>query len=122
MALQYGKRPVYLISLLTSIVSAINSTLSKFLLTNCDQPIMVGQAHAKSNGTWIVCKVLQGFFGAPVESLGEISVADVYFSHQRGRYMAVFACILYGAGFLGPTLGGFINDGQSWQWIQVGLH
>ena len=36
--------------------------------------------------------------------------------------MAVFACILYGAGFLGPTLGGFINDGQGWQWIQVGLH
>lgn len=83
---------------------------------------MIGQAHAKSNGTWIACKVLQGFLGAPVESLGEISVADVYFSHQRGKYMAVIAVLLNGAGFLGPTLGGFINDGQGWQWIQVRLY
>lgn len=80
---------------------------------------MVGQAYVSSNRTWIAMKVLQGFFGAPIESLGEISVADVYFSHQRGTYMAIYAATLYGAGFLGPILGGFINDGQGWKWIQV---
>lgn len=64
-------------------------------------------------------KVLQGLFGAPTETLGEISVADVYFSHQRGTYMAVYAVTLYGAGFLGPILGGFINDRQGWKWVQV---
>ncbi|KAH8807273.1 serine/threonine kinase 16 [Xylogone sp. PMI_703] len=100
MALQYGKRPAYLASMLCSI------------------PIMVGQAHVHSNGAWIALKVLQGFVGAPIESLGEISVADVYFSHQRGTYMAVYAAVLYGAGFLGPILGGFINDGQGWKWVQ----
>jgi MFS family permease len=83
---------------------------------------MVAQAYTKSNATWIIFKVLQGFFGAPVETLGEISVVDVYFSHQRGKYMAIFVCTINGAGFLGPTLGGFINDGQGWQWVQVSLY
>ena len=29
------------------------------------------------NGQWIANKILQGFFGAPIESLCEISVTDI---------------------------------------------
>lgn len=34
-------------------------------------------AYAKTNGHWIANKILQGFFGSPIESLCEISVADL---------------------------------------------
>jgi hypothetical protein len=39
--------------------------------------MMLWAPHAKTNGQWIANKVIQGMFGAPIESLCEISVADV---------------------------------------------
>lgn len=56
--------------------------------------------------------MLQGFVGAPIESLCEISVTDVYFAHERGTYMGIYAFILAGGNYLSPVLAGFINDGQ----------
>lgn len=38
---------------------------------------MIWQPYIKKNGEWIAAKLLQGFFGAPMESLAEISVSDV---------------------------------------------
>ena len=38
---------------------------------------MIWVPYTHTNGQWIATKLLQGFFGAPIESLCEISVADV---------------------------------------------
>ena len=38
---------------------------------------MIWEPYCTTNGTWIANKLLQGFFGAPVEALCEISVTDV---------------------------------------------
>ena len=38
---------------------------------------MVWVPYTNTNGQWIASKLLQGFFGAPVESLCEISVTDI---------------------------------------------
>ena len=59
LALQFGKRPIYLISILATM------------------GIQVWAPFTTSNGQWIANKVLQGFFGAPIESLCEISVTDM---------------------------------------------
>ncbi|KAJ4128993.1 hypothetical protein NW768_007519 [Fusarium equiseti] len=99
LAQKYGKRPVYLLSILGTIA------------------MMIWAPHAKTNGQWIANKVIQGFFGAPIESLCEMSVSDVYFAHERGTYIGYYALFLGGANFLAPILGGFINDGQGWQWV-----
>ena len=50
--------------------------------------------------------------GAPIESLCEISITDIYFTHERGAYMGLYALMLAGSSFLAPVLAGFINDGQ----------
>lgn len=60
------------------------------------------------------CRV---FFGAPIESLCEISVTDIYFTHERGTYIALYGLLLAGSNFLAPVFAGFINDGQGWQWV-----
>ena len=86
---------------------------------------------------WIANKILQGFFGAPIESLCEISVTDIvylarlmpitrltssqYFTHERGTYIALYGLLLAGSSFLAPVFAGFINDGQGWQWVLVAL-
>ncbi|CAL3965667.1 unnamed protein product [Diplocarpon coronariae] len=62
--------------------------------------------------------ILQGFVGAPIESLCEISITDIYFAHERGAYMGLYALMLAGSNFLAPVLAGFINDGQNWHWVQ----
>ncbi|KAL4884614.1 putative MFS transporter [Aspergillus karnatakaensis] len=98
-AVQYGKRPVYLITLA--------GTLG----------VMVWQPHITSNGQWIAAKILQGFLGAPIESIAEITVSDVFFTHERGTYMALYALALGYSNGLAPLTTGFINDGQGYQWV-----
>lgn len=68
-ALQYGKRPVYLFSILATMA------------------IQIWAPYTRSNGQWIANKILQGFFGAPIESLCEISMTDIYFQHERGLFV-----------------------------------
>ncbi|KAF2488544.1 MFS general substrate transporter [Lophium mytilinum] len=99
LALQYGKRPVYLFSILATMA------------------IQLWAPYTKSNGQWIANKILQGFFGAPIESLCEISVTDIYFTHERGTYIGLYALLLAGSNFLAPVFAGFINDGQGWEWV-----
>ncbi|ESZ93039.1 hypothetical protein SBOR_6560 [Sclerotinia borealis F-4128] len=98
-ALQYGKRPVYLFSMLATLGT------------------MLWVPHATTNSAWIGGKILQGAVGAPVESLCEISITDIYFAHERGAYMGLYAFMLLGSSFLAPVLAGFINDGQGWRWV-----
>ncbi|KAF5671979.1 transporter HOL1 [Fusarium circinatum] len=78
---------------------------------------MIWAPHATTNGQWIANKVLQGTFGAPIESLCEISVSDVYFAHERGTYIAYYALFLGGSNFVAPVISSFINDGQGWEWV-----
>ncbi|KAK5057484.1 hypothetical protein LTR84_011484 [Exophiala bonariae] len=99
LALQYGKRPVYLFSMLATV------------------GIQVWSAHAKTNGEWIANKILQGFVGSPIESLCEISVADLYFTHERAKYMAWYAFSLCSSNILAPMFAGFIYNGQGYRWV-----
>lgn len=103
LALQYGKRPVYLLSILATLAT------------------QVWAPYTKTNGQWIASKIVQGFVGAPIESLCEISVTDIYFTHERGRYIALYGLLLAGSNFFAPIIAGFIADGQGWQWVLVRL-
>lgn len=47
---------------------------------------MIWVPYTKTNGQWIASKLLQGFFGAPIESLCEISVTDI---------VRAFATVIY---------------------------
>ena len=54
-ALQYGKRPVYLMSLLMNVI------------------ILAAAPLCTTSGPYLANRILLGFFGSPVESLAEIS-------------------------------------------------
>lgn len=101
LALQYGKRPIYLLSILATLATQIWAP------------------YTKTNGQWIANKIVQGFVGAPIESLCEISVTDIYFTHERGRYIGLYALLLAGSNFFAPIIAGFINDAMGWQWVLV---
>ncbi|KAI8692500.1 hypothetical protein NCS56_00006900 [Fusarium sp. Ph1] len=98
-AIQYGKKPVYL------------------LTTAGTLGVMVWQPYVRSNGEWIATKILQGIFGAPIESLAEITVSDVFFTHERGKFIALYALALGYSNGIAPLIMGFINDGQGYKWV-----
>ncbi|KAF2826812.1 MFS general substrate transporter, partial [Ophiobolus disseminans] len=98
-ALKYGKRPAYLLSVLGALGTSIWS------------------AYVKSNGEWLARCLVMGFFVAPIEALPEISVTDIYFTHQRGAYMGLYAFSLAGSNYFAPVICGFIAERQGWQWV-----
>ncbi|AOW00533.1 major facilitator superfamily domain-containing protein [Yarrowia lipolytica] len=97
---QYGKRPMYLASLLLTLASQVWS------------------AHAAtSNGHWIGSKIFQGFVQAPIESLCEVTISDVWFEHERGRWVGLYAFMLMFSNFIAPVVAAPIAVGQSWPWV-----
>ncbi|EKJ75118.1 hypothetical protein FPSE_04676 [Fusarium pseudograminearum CS3096] len=98
-SLRYGKRLTYLISILGAIGTSIWS------------------AYVSGNGEWIAKCIIQGFFVAPIESLPEMSVTDIYFTHQRGTYIGIYALALAGSNYFAPVISGFIAEYQGWQWV-----
>ncbi|KAL5115610.1 hypothetical protein ACEQ8H_006497 [Pleosporales sp. CAS-2024a] len=98
-ALRYGKRLTYLISVLGALGTSVLSS------------------YVRSDGEWIARCLAMGFFIAPIEALPEISVTDVYFTHQRGSYMGIYSFALAGSNYFAPIICGFISERQGWTWV-----
>ncbi|RLL93529.1 hypothetical protein CFD26_101010, partial [Aspergillus turcosus] len=73
--------------------------------------------YVRSDGEWIGRSILSGFFVAPIEALPEVTVTDVYFTHERGTYMGLYAFFLAGSNFFAPVICGFIAQYQGWRWV-----
>ncbi|KAK5653613.1 hypothetical protein OQA88_8642 [Cercophora sp. LCS_1] len=94
----YGRRGVYLISTLACV------------------PLMVWTSYSKSMGEWYAHRILLGFFAAPIESLPEVSIPDVWFAHERGAWMSLYVFSLFGSNFLAPLCAGWFNEAYGWVW------
>ena len=94
----YGRRGVYVISMLSLV------------------PLMVWTAYSNTEGEWYAHRILLGLFGAPVESLPEVSIPDVFFAHDRGTWMSIYVFVLFGSNFLAPLIAGWFSQAFGWRW------
>lgn len=105
LAMQYGKRPVYLFSALACTMFAL------------------WQPYVTTNAEWIISKILCGTAVAPIEALPEASISDIFFEHERATYMGIYAVALFGSNYVAPLVAGFINQNLKeltvggWRWV-----
>lgn len=72
LAVKIGKRPIYLVTCVGLFISCFWA------------------AEARSYGSLVAARAIQGFCMAPMEALVPASIADIWFVHERGFRMAIF--------------------------------
>lgn len=77
---------------------------------------MVWTAYSTSAGEWYAHRIIIGIAGAPIESLPEITIADMMFAHERGTWMSAYVLALFESNFIAPLIAGWFNDAFGWRW------
>ncbi|KAG2420000.1 hypothetical protein HFD88_004797 [Aspergillus terreus] len=99
LAHKYGRRPVYLISLLVQIAGSI------------------WQAKVMTAWELIVSNVVTGVAGAVSEVMVQMTVNDLFFVHQRGRANGIYLVMVSMGAYVALVPAGFITISQGWRWI-----
>jgi MFS family permease len=98
-ALKYGLRPVYVLS------------------TAATLGIMIWAARTQTAGDWWGVNVVQCFLGSLAEVMVQITVADLFFIHQRGVMNSIYIFVANTGANLAPVAAGFITNSQGWRWV-----
>lgn len=98
-AILWGKRPVYLASVVM------------FILAN------VWCAASKSFPSLIVARIFQGIAVSPVECLPSATVAEIYFLHERAFRLGIYTLLLLGGKNLVPLISAAIISQLGWHWV-----
>lgn len=96
---RYGRRPIFIISLIVSLVGNI------------------GCANAHSYATMGLCRAITAFFISPPSSIGSGVVAETFFKQERARYMGIWT-IMFTLGVpVAPLIFGFVTVRVGYRWI-----
>ena len=95
----YGRKTFFLIGLLVFLLGSVLTGLSETM----DQ--------------LIAFRALQGIGGGSMMALSFTAIGDLFPPRERGKYQGIIAAVFGLASVIGPTLGGFITDNLSWNWV-----
>lgn len=98
-ALKFGSRSVY-----------VFSSLAQFAIS-------IWAAKTMTAGDWWGVNALQCWLGALAEVLIQMTIADVFFVHQRGLMNSIYIWIANVGGNLAVVASGFITISQGWRWV-----
>ena len=96
---RYGRKPLFLVSI-------IGFTLSSALC-----------GLAQSLTQIVLFRVLQGAFGAALIPMSQAVLFDAYPPAQHGRAMSIWGLGVVLGPTIGPMLGGWLTDNYSWRWV-----
>ena len=99
-AMKFGRRPVFLATIVIDTCSMV--WIGKF--TGVTQ--------------WMLSMVLMGIGTSAYQAVIQLSVFDMFFTHERGRMLAVYLFGQQLGSILGLITGGSIADGPGWRWSQ----
>lgn len=99
LAVKFGRRPVYILSLIVQLAGAI------------------WFAHMQSNWENMVINFIIGLAGAISETIVQMTIADLFFTHQRASANAMYFFVVTIGTFLAPVAAGYCAASQGWRWI-----
>ena len=95
---QFGRSPVYLVTLAIFVV------------------LQVPTALAKNIGTIVPLRLIAGFFGSPPLATGGASLADMWAPEDRAVVLGLWGVAAMCGPVLGPAVGGFAAQAKGWTW------
>lgn len=98
-ALKYGLRPIYILS------------------SAAQMGIMIWAARTYTGGDWWGVNALQCWVGSLAETMVQMTVADVFFVHQRGLMNSIYIWASNFGSSLAPVAAGFVTTSQGWRWV-----
>ena len=72
---------------------------------------------SQSMNQLIAFRAIQGIGGGCIMAMSLTTVGDLFSPAERGKYQGVVAGVFGLSSIIGPTLGGFITDSLSWNWV-----
>ena len=71
----------------------------------------------------IIFRAIQGLGGGIIMAITFVIIGDLFAPEDRGKYMGFLTAVFGITSLIGPTLGGFITDVLSWEWIfYINIH
>ncbi|EKM61877.1 uncharacterized protein PHACADRAFT_84680 [Phanerochaete carnosa HHB-10118-sp] len=95
---QFGRAPVYMITLLIFVLLQVPTALSKNL------------------GALLPLRYWAAFFGSPVFATGGATIADMWPPEDQMIALAVWSLAAMCGPGLGPLIGGFASQAKGWTW------
>ncbi|KAF7947875.1 hypothetical protein EAE96_008952 [Botrytis aclada] len=95
----FGRRPLFLISLLISLVGNI------------------GCAKSPTYATMALCRAIVAFFICPAGAIGSAVVTESFFKKDRARYMGIWTLMVTIGVPFSPFVMGFVANHVGWRWI-----
>ena len=96
---RYGRRPIFLISLICSLIGNI------------------GCANSPTFATMALCRAITAFFISPAAAIGSAVVAETFFKKERARYMGVWTLMVTLGVPIAPFIFGFVAFRVGYRWI-----
>ncbi|KAJ5207579.1 Major facilitator superfamily domain general substrate transporter [Penicillium cf. viridicatum] len=96
---KFGRRPLYLIS-----------TLVTF-------GVSIWSAKMQRSVDLLLVNVFSCLFGALSEVIIQLTIADIFYVHQRGLTNAIFIWTVQVGSSLGPLAAGYVTVSQGWRWV-----
>lgn len=98
-ALKYGLRPIYVLS------------------SAAQMAIMIWAARTQTGGDWWGVNALQCWVGSLSEVMVQMTVADLFFIHERGLMNSIYVWASNFGSSLAPVAAGFVTTSQGWRWV-----
>jgi MFS family permease len=95
----YGRRPLFLLSLIISLVGNI------------------GCAKSPTYSTMAVCRAIVAFFISPAAAIGSAVVTETFFKKERARYIGIWTVMVTLGVPIAPFIFGFVANDVGYRWI-----
>ncbi|KAM3416349.1 hypothetical protein BST61_g7952 [Cercospora zeina] len=84
----------------------------------------IWQALASSHQSLLAARACNGVVAATSETIVVQTIADMFFLHERGTWMAAYFTFYFSGAFLGPIMAGTIGSHHGWRsffWLSTAL-